>query len=92
MDRIFLYITADAYEMSIWRTEVGGTGTDKDAFVEELTSDLVAFFEQVPADLYPNIRKHAKVMAGGGPVARFELGLEMLVNGLDTYVGLVAYE
>ncbi len=92
MDRIFLYITADAYEMSIWRTEVTDIGADKDAFVEELSSDLVAFFEQVPADLYPNIRKHAKVMAGGGPVARFELGLEMLVNGLDTYVGIVANE
>jgi AcrR family transcriptional regulator len=86
MDRIFLYITADAYEMSIWRT------SDHESIDEEILKDLVAYFEQVPADIYPNIRKHAKVMVGGGPEARFELGLELLVNGLDKYVTIAANE
>src|SRR5690349_5065404 len=47
MDRIFLYITADAYEMSIWRGEVGAAGTDQETFVAELGNDLVSYFEQL---------------------------------------------
>jgi AcrR family transcriptional regulator len=86
MDRIFLYITADAYEMSIWRGEVGEAGTAQEAFTTQLTDDLVAYFEQVPEDLYPNIRKYAREMASGGAEARFELGLAMLIDGLDKYV------
>jgi AcrR family transcriptional regulator len=86
MDRIFLYITADAYEMSIWRGVVIEAGSTKEAFVAELDNDLVAYFEQVPADLYPNIRRYAREMVSGDPDARFELGLAMLVDGLDKYV------
>jgi AcrR family transcriptional regulator len=86
MDRIFLYITADAYEMSIWRGEVHRAGTGKEGFVEQLGKDLVAYFEQVPEELYPNIRKHARDMVGGGTDERFELGLALLVDGLDKYV------
>ena len=86
MDRIFLYITADAYEMSIWRGEVTEAGTAEEVFTTQLTDDLVAYFEQVPEDLYPNIRKYAREMASGGADARFELGLAMLVDGLDKYV------
>jgi AcrR family transcriptional regulator len=80
MDRIFLYITADAYESSLWRAGSGG-----DAFAEELTDDLVGFFEQIDGALYPHIREHARTMVSGGGTERFELGLELLVDGLDKY-------
>jgi AcrR family transcriptional regulator len=86
MDRIFLYITADAYEMSIWRGAVTEAGTDRESFVDQLDTDLVAYFQQVPADLYPNIRKYAREMVSGDADARFELGLAMLIDGLDKYV------
>ena len=86
MDRIFLYITADAYEMSIWRGAVTEAGAEQEVFTTELSNDLVAYFEQVPEDLYPNIRKYAREMASGGAEARFELGLAMLIDGLDKYV------
>jgi AcrR family transcriptional regulator len=86
MDRIFLYISADAYEMSIWRGEVMTAGADKDSFVAQLGEDLVAHFEQLPEDQYPHLRKHARDMVGGGTEERFELGLAMLVDGLDKYV------
>ncbi|GIM97734.1 TetR/AcrR family transcriptional regulator [Paractinoplanes toevensis] len=81
MDRIFLYITADAYEMSIWRGEAT-TPTD----ILELGEDLVAYFEQLPEDTYPNLRRHARDMIGGGTDERFELGLDLLVGGLDKFV------
>jgi AcrR family transcriptional regulator len=86
MDRIFLYITADAYEMSIWRGEVTAAGTDQETFVHQLGEDLVQYFEQLPEDEYPNLRRYAKDMVGGGTDERFELGLAMLVDGLDKYV------
>jgi AcrR family transcriptional regulator len=86
MDRIFLYLTADAYEMSIWRGEVKVAGMDKESFVAELGDDLINYFEQLSADEYPNLKKHARDMVGGGTDERFELGLRMLVDGLDKYV------
>lgn len=86
MDRIFLYITADAYEMSIWRGEVQAAGGNREGFVEELGADLVNYFSQLPEEEYPNLRKYAAEMVGGGTDERFELGLTMLVDGLDKYV------
>jgi AcrR family transcriptional regulator len=87
MDRIFLYITADAYEMSIWRTEIDESGQERETAIQELGDDLVAYYEQLPEETYPNLRKHARDMVGGGAEARFELGLSLLVDGLDKYIG-----
>ncbi|MEU4238786.1 TetR/AcrR family transcriptional regulator [Actinoplanes sp. NPDC026619] len=82
MDRIFLYITADAYEMSLWRGEAYAAAGE----IVELGEDLVAYFEELPEDVYPNLRKYARDMIGGGTEARFELGLDLLVGGLDKFV------
>jgi len=86
MDRIFLYITADAYEMSIWRGPEASAGPELDDVLGDLREDLVAYFEQLPEDRYPNLRRHALDMVGGVSEERFELGLGLLVNGLDKYV------
>jgi AcrR family transcriptional regulator len=85
MDRIFLYITADAYEYSIWRTEVVDAGGNKETYIAQLGEDLKAYFAQLPADTYPYIQKNADAMVGGGIEERFEFGLDLLVDGLDKY-------
>lgn len=85
MDRIFLYIAADAYEQSIWRTEVQGSGPDQQTFIDTLTADVAAYFKQVPEDRYPYIRRYAQELIDGRSDERFEFGLAMLVDGLDTY-------
>ncbi|GAA0473234.1 transcriptional regulator [Paractinoplanes deccanensis] len=85
MDRIFLYITADAYEYSIWRKQVRNAGSDKDTFITELGRETLAYFEQLPEDIYPHIKTYATALVGGSVDARFELGLELLVDGLDKY-------
>jgi hypothetical protein len=85
MDRIFLYLTADAYEYSIWRTEVVDAGGQKETYIAQLGEDLVTYFSQLPPDKYPFIQKNAAAMVGGGIEERFEFGLEMLVDGLDKY-------
>jgi AcrR family transcriptional regulator len=85
MDRIFLYLTADAYEYSIWRTEVVDAGGQKETYIAQLGEDLVTYFSQLPPEKYPFIQKNAAAMVGGGIEERFEFGLEMLVDGLDKY-------
>jgi AcrR family transcriptional regulator len=82
LDRLFLYITADAYEYSIWGAQMRENAT----FITQLSEDLVAYFEQLPAETYPNLQKHGRAMVGGGPESRFEFGLDMLIDGLDHYV------
>jgi AcrR family transcriptional regulator len=83
LDRIFLYITADAYENSIWRSHVFAAGTDKETFLDQLSADLVAYYAELPAETYPNLRKHAAEMVGNtNGTERFEFGLDLLVGGL----------
>jgi AcrR family transcriptional regulator len=85
MDRIFLYLTSDAYEMSIWRASVIEAGGEKESFIGQLEEDLTAFFEQLDPEVYPHVQAHARDLVGGGAGARFELGLELLIGGLDRY-------
>ena len=86
LDRIFLYIVADAYESSIWRAEMSEAGTDQDSFIAQLTSELAVYFAELPDDQYPNLHKHAQVMVSGRSDSRFRFGLDLLVDGLDKYV------
>jgi AcrR family transcriptional regulator len=87
LDRIFLYITADAYEYSIWRSHVFAAGTDKETFLEQLSSDLEAYYAELPPDVYPHLQKHAVEMVGNTEGSdRFEFGLDLIVGGLDRYV------
>ena len=81
LDRLFLYIVADAYEYSIWRDEVAAT-----AAVEQLSSDMLAYFEQLPAEQFPNIRRYAGDLVSGDTADRFEFGLDLLIDGLDRYI------
>jgi AcrR family transcriptional regulator len=87
LDRIFLYITADAYESSIWRGHVSAAGTDKETFLEQLSSDLTAYYAELPEETFPHLRKHAAEMVGNtNGTDRFEFGLDMIVGGLGRYV------
>ncbi|MBU2667588.1 TetR/AcrR family transcriptional regulator [Actinoplanes bogorensis] len=85
MDRIFLYITSDAYEYSIWRRQVREAGSDKTTYIGQLGAEVQSYFDQLPPDLYPNVRRHASELMGGTPEDRFDLGLDLLVDGLVRY-------
>ena len=81
LDRLFLYIVADAFEYSIWRDEVTGTEA-----VEQLSNDMRAYFEQLPDEHFPNIRRYAGALVSGDTEDRFEFGLDLLIDGLDRYI------
>ncbi|WP_067494824.1 TetR/AcrR family transcriptional regulator [Actinoplanes sp. TFC3] len=71
LDRMFLYITADAYEVSLERGKIG-----------ELSSQLADYFGDLPASHFPNIRANADVLTAGNSADRFEFGLDLLVEGI----------
>lgn len=71
LDRLFLYITADAYEVSL---EQGP--------ISELTGQLGDYFGALPAERFPNIRGNADVLTAGNSNERFEFGLDLLIDGI----------
>jgi AcrR family transcriptional regulator len=86
LDRIFLYMSADALEVSIWRGLVRDSGTDKETYLDELSEDLVGYYGTLPADTYPAITANARAFVSGNPDDRFEFGLSLIIDGLDRYV------
>ena len=86
LDRIFLYIVADAFESSLYRERVGTSHEEMAAYFSGLTEQLATYYENLPEARYPNLRKHARAMVGGDGDQRFEFGLDMLIDGLTKYV------
>jgi AcrR family transcriptional regulator len=85
LDRLFLYIVADAFESSLYRERVGSSEEQIAAYFHTLTEQLATYYESLPVARYPNLRKHARDLVVGDGAARFEFGLDMLIDGLDKY-------
>jgi AcrR family transcriptional regulator len=77
LDRLFLYLVSDAYENSLH------LGQAKPSFSP---SQLTEYYENLPADRFPHLRAHAKVLTSGDGEERFEFGLNLFVDGLARYV------
>jgi hypothetical protein len=78
-DLLPLYVTAVAYEESLWAAR-GDSEAEIVAFVLELRQ----YFESLPPDRFPTIVSLAAALtAGGEGDERFEFGLEVLVRGLE---------
>jgi AcrR family transcriptional regulator len=75
IDRLFLYIAADAYQGSLHLARQRASGL-------EVRIQLRDYYQSLPADRFPNLTGHAEEMMPGGADERFEFGLEMLVNGI----------
>jgi AcrR family transcriptional regulator len=86
LDRIFLYIVADAYESSLYRARIGASEQDIAAYFDVFTEQLASYYEAMPADRYPHLRTHARDLVSGDGMQRFEFGLDMLIDGLAKYV------
>jgi hypothetical protein len=70
LDRIFLYIVADAYESSLYRARIGASEQDIAAYFDVFTEQLAAYYEALPADRYPHLRKHARDLVSGDGMQR----------------------
>lgn len=77
-DLLPLYVTAIAYEESIYAGE-----RISPEQIAEYVAEMRSYFESLPAERFPNVVAFAAALtAGSGGEERFEFGLEVLVGGL----------
>jgi AcrR family transcriptional regulator len=77
-----LYLGATAYEESL--ALPSPTGEDLPA--EEIVAMFRRYYESLPADQFPNIHATLDELFSGSPDERFELGLEVIIRGLASYI------
>jgi AcrR family transcriptional regulator len=82
IDRMSLYLLADAFEESLHRER--GRATEEDA--QEYFEQIRAYFHSLPPDRFPVITSMVGALLAGGGDQRLRFGLELMVRGLATYV------
>jgi len=86
LDRLFLYIVADAYENSLHQQHLREGETTKEYFAGFI-EQLAEFYGNLPVDRFPNVRVHARTLTNGTGDERFDFGLDMLIDGLAEHAG-----
>lgn len=79
LDRIALYVSADAYEATLWPQSMVGDP-------EELVGSLQAYFRSLPAEQFPATLAHVEQLTAGMPGERFLFGLDLMLGGLAALV------
>jgi AcrR family transcriptional regulator len=82
LDRVSLYVLADAFEESLHRERGRRTEEDARSYFEQIR----AYFESLPPDRFPVITSMVGALIGGGGDERLRFGLELMVRGLASYV------
>jgi AcrR family transcriptional regulator len=82
VDRVSLYVLADAFEASLHQEHGRRTEEDARAYFEQIR----AYFESLPPDRFPVITSMVGALIGGGGDERLRFGLELMVRGLASYV------
>lgn len=82
IDRLSLYIVADAYEGSLFRVRGREDGKQDAA---EYFRQIAAYYRSLPADLFPAFTAHVAELTRGDDEERFEFGLDILLSGLARF-------
>jgi AcrR family transcriptional regulator len=77
-----LYLGASAYERSLAVSSPG----QQDLSPDQMVRMIRAYFESMPADRFPNVHETLDELFSGGPDERFELGLDVIIRGLASYI------
>jgi AcrR family transcriptional regulator len=77
-----LYVGAFAYEESMGFP----SPTGEDLQPHEILKMFQDYYRSLPADRFPNIHATLDEIFSGGPDERFELGLDVIIRGLASYV------
>ncbi|WP_203920075.1 TetR/AcrR family transcriptional regulator [Rugosimonospora africana] len=86
IDRLALYIAADAYEGTLFYKRRVEAGQSHEEFTEAYFDSVRSFFTSLPPDRFPLLSKHVDALMSGDSAQRFEFGLDMLIRSLATYV------
>jgi TetR/AcrR family transcriptional regulator, tetracycline repressor protein len=60
--------------------------TGKDLPPDEILAMFRGYYESLPADQFPNVHAALDELFSGGPDERFELGLDVIIRGLASYI------
>lgn len=85
LDRLSLYIGADAYEGSLFRKRQLASGLTKEQFFDHFVGSLRDFFAKLPPGRFPLLVKHVEMFTEGSGDERFEFGLDMIIRSLATH-------
>ncbi|MDI1459741.1 TetR/AcrR family transcriptional regulator [Catellatospora sp. KI3] len=82
VDRIAMYLSADAYEGALYRARQRAMGATEEEFIQQYFGQLGDYFRTLPAARLPFFAAHVDEMLSGDGDQRFEFGLELLIGGL----------
>ena len=77
-----LYLGATAYEEGMPLP----SPTGQDLPPDEIVAMFRSYYQSLPADQFPNVHATLDELFSGGPDGRFELGLDVLIRGLASYI------
>jgi AcrR family transcriptional regulator len=83
LDRLSLYVLADAFEESLHRER--GRRTPEDA--EDHLAQIRAYYSSLPPDRFPTIMSMVEPLMSGDGADRLDFGVELMVRGLASYTG-----
>jgi AcrR family transcriptional regulator len=81
LDRLGMYVDADAIEASMYTAKVR-QGFNAEAYF----SGLQDYFRRLPPERFPNITSMVDTLTAGNGDERFEFGLDVFIRGLASYV------
>ncbi|WP_157631931.1 TetR/AcrR family transcriptional regulator C-terminal domain-containing protein [Catelliglobosispora koreensis] len=85
IDRISLYLTADAYEGSLYTLKQKASGLGMQEWQSEYFGRLHSYYASLPPQLFPALTANLDAMMSGDGEERFEFGLDMMIRGLLSY-------
>jgi AcrR family transcriptional regulator len=77
-----LYLGATGYEESLPPPSLTG----QDLPPDQIVALYRGYYESLPPDQFPNIHETLDELFSGGPDERFELGLDIIIRGLASYI------
>jgi AcrR family transcriptional regulator len=77
-----LYLGASSYE----ETLPFPSPTGEDLPPDQILAMFRSYYESLPADQFPNVHATLDELFSGGPDERFELGLDVIIRGLASYI------
>ena len=87
LDRLSLYIAADAYEGWIMQQRFGGSTPEESEQLGRAYFDQVgAFFAALPKDRFPTMTSHLMEMMEGDGEERFLFGIDLFIAGIASHV------
>ncbi|MFI6505652.1 TetR/AcrR family transcriptional regulator C-terminal domain-containing protein [Nonomuraea typhae] len=83
VDRLSLYIAGDAYEGSQHFAKMRAQGLDDpEAYIQGFVGQIRDYYQSLPRDQFPTITAHIAELTDPDGEARFEYGLDLILEGM----------